>query len=787
MSRPPRASMPVPHLTAAVAAATAALVAAAFLRPPAVRHPAARAQGADAPWTGGPVDQFGGRTAVMAAGDDGSTVWVGHGPRVVALNVADPAAPVAAGRTAWLDGIVTGLAVDGERSVAITGGEGQVNGGSAADPGTLAVLDVGDAAAPTVIGRVALPGANGARTALALRDGIAFVVRSVTGTVPDDGTLLAHSGLSMVDIRQPAAPRILVDDLIPPPLEVTDVVVIGDVLAVAVASGTDDSVGIITSLLLYRLAGDAPPTLLTEHESPAWRVLAREAGPAPRAIVYGQGSGGLALDISNPSEPREVRRWDGSTWCHDCLRLLVGADGGVSMVSPGGFGGGYVASVGAGGQVATALSLLVRPSGGAAVVGAHIVFADVGGDVRVLDMRLASTARETDPTVGQLALQGNAVAVAFDGDADDGNANAADDAHAYTAPWEGGLRTLSPAHPTHPPLVGGWRSAAYRSSLDAGDSWALTSYEGEGDALTRALDVFALGRPEKPAHIGRLYDGRLGRLLHAGDRDWAVVAGTRRGGQGEPAPGAAISVYALSPASATEQEPSVADVPAGTLDLQQWVTDVDIDGQRLVAVGRAWTPPDDPQSRLWIEVVDLTNPAAPARRLSAALDVPPAAASDGLPRVALDGDTAVVVTPLGPPDPFDGLPSSSLVSRIDVSGAAPRVTAGVALSGTVASVAMADGYAFVGPVRCEDASLTCVVVLDARAPDALRIVGWLTVPAGMAPYALGRDAIAVRGWHVFVAADNAGVWVFTPPLDWARPGDRRGIALPWLGREAVRR
>ena len=784
MIRPPRASMTTLRSTAVVKTAALALFAliavATFLVPlarPATHPPTARAQAVDPTWIDAPVDQFGGRVAVMAAGDDRSTVWLGQGPRVLALNVADPAAPRLGGRSAWLDGLVTGLAIDGGRAVAITSGADNAGGLTAGTPGRLVVLDVADPATPTIVGTVPLPGVFGNRTAVALRGGIAFVVRTFTATLPEDGSLTTHTGLSMIDIRQPDAPRIVVDDIVPPPLEVTDVVVIGDVLAVTVASGTDDSVGIITSLLLYRQAGDAPPTLLTEHENPAWRVLAREAGPAPRAIVYGQGSGGLALDISNPSEPREVRRWDGSTWCHDCLRLLVGEGGAVSMVSPGGFGGGYIASVGAGGQVATALSLLVRPAGGAAVVGEHVVFADVGGDVRVLDMRLASTARGTDPTVGRLALPGDAVALAFRDDADD--------AHAYTASWEGGLRTLSLAHPTHPPLIGGWRSASYRSSLDVAGDWALTSYEGEGDALTRALDVFALGRPEEPAHIGRLYDGQIGRLLHAAGRDFAVVAGARRGGQGEPAPGAALAVYALTPASATEQEPSVADVPSGTLDLQQSVVDIDIHGQRLAAVGREWTPPDDPQSGLWIEVIDLTNPAAPARRLSAALDVPPAAYSDGLPHVALDGDAAVVVTPLGPPDPFDGLTTSSLVSRVDVSGAAPRVTASVALSGTVVSVAMADGYAFAGPVSC-DAAATCVVVLDTGTPDALRVVGWLTVPAGMAPYALGRDAIALRGRHVYVAADNAGVWVFTPPLDWARPVDRAPVWLPWLGREASR-
>jgi len=57
------------------------------------------------------VGQIGG--AVLAVAVEGRYAYVGVGPRLVVLDVADPARPVEVGRTDMLPGVVEGVAVSG--------------------------------------------------------------------------------------------------------------------------------------------------------------------------------------------------------------------------------------------------------------------------------------------------------------------------------------------------------------------------------------------------------------------------------------------------------------------------------------------------------------------------------------------------------------------------------------------------------------------------------------------------------------------------------------------------
>ncbi len=105
------------------------------------------------------VDQLGGSTkAVVARGD---RVYIGQGPRVVALDVSDPQKPRVLGESKVLPGLVTGLALEDDTLYA------------SAMYGGLHVLDVHDPAKITVTG-TATPKTPGCDS-LAIRDKKAYM------------------------------------------------------------------------------------------------------------------------------------------------------------------------------------------------------------------------------------------------------------------------------------------------------------------------------------------------------------------------------------------------------------------------------------------------------------------------------------------------------------------------------------------------------------------------------------------------------------------------------------
>jgi len=87
------------------------------------------------------VSQIGGITNAVAV--QGDYAYIGVGPRLVILDVSDPAHPTVVGRTAPLPGIV--------RSIYATGGYVYVAAGRRGDSGSLRVVDISDPAAPVEV------------------------------------------------------------------------------------------------------------------------------------------------------------------------------------------------------------------------------------------------------------------------------------------------------------------------------------------------------------------------------------------------------------------------------------------------------------------------------------------------------------------------------------------------------------------------------------------------------------------------------------------------------------
>ena len=119
------------------------------------------------------VGQLGGACDAVAV--QGNTAYVGVGPRLVVLDVSNPASPVVLGQSAVLPGTVMYVAVAGTLAYVVAGGAG------------LRVVDVSNPAAPRQVGYY--PGRA---------EGVA-----VSGTL----AYVAAGDLLVVDVSNPAAPR----------------------------------------------------------------------------------------------------------------------------------------------------------------------------------------------------------------------------------------------------------------------------------------------------------------------------------------------------------------------------------------------------------------------------------------------------------------------------------------------------------------------------------------------------------------------------------------------------
>jgi hypothetical protein len=90
------------------------------------------------------VGQIGGATLAVAV--QGRYAYVGVGPRLVVVDVGDPARPVEVGRTGVLPGVVRDVAVSGSYAYVADGDAG------------LRVIDVSNPSSPREVGAYDTPG-----------------------------------------------------------------------------------------------------------------------------------------------------------------------------------------------------------------------------------------------------------------------------------------------------------------------------------------------------------------------------------------------------------------------------------------------------------------------------------------------------------------------------------------------------------------------------------------------------------------------------------------------------
>lgn len=709
---------------------------------------------ADEPWTAAPVGQFGGEVTALAVDEARALAWVAHGPRIVAIDMSDRAAPRVVGRSELLPERVSSLAVDGVLGLAL------VSSHMIDDPELLLTLDLADPTAPRVIATMPFDGpGSGGRIVIA--GGMAFV-KHLTYTYDSQGELLGSGyHLNAIDIHDPAAPRIVIADMLPSAGSVYDVKRVGNVLAVTTLGypaqpRCDPN---FFPLHLFDLTDPKHPRPAATMFDRAWHELGTGPGADHGAILYGfsKDVGVVALDVTLPDAPREVQRWPAAAeWSAGSFvapDLLIDAAGAPYLVT----------GVGTGGYQVVAVDVppdapgrrrhypLTGQKSAAALIGRHALVAELSGDISVIDTQTLTTTTSAAALVGSLRLLGTTTVIAMRQDLGDGLL--------YALTVRGGLTVLGLDRPFDPPVIGRYAQGASRDALQVAAGIATTGRFGSGNGAQGTspdrTEVLDLADPTMPRLRNEFPNDRFARIAVAPDATW-VVHGQYMGDGTQPP-------LTFSPAAGPMGGPG-SELP---LDVQ--LHDGTTVGGRFLSVGTfpaSSTTCTFNRLALW----DVPSASGPARRLSH-IDVSRCHKASKNLHVAAAGSIAYVSDVLNAPN-WPGIGSSQLFVVSTRDPLAPRVLAQLPLSGTVNHLAESHGYVFAsaGWIAADHAN---VIVIDAHDPRAPRVIGSL---AGTGGY------VSVRDGRIYVSGSQSGVWVFEPPLDWSRPPHEDAwIALPWLG------
>jgi hypothetical protein len=699
-----------------------------FLSPPNSAH----AQPADNPLgaSAHPVGQVGGVTRVIVP--DGHRLWIGIGPRVAAVDVANATRPRVIGRSGWLDGVVYDLAVESGIGVASTEGP------------LLHTLDLRDPLAPTVVGRVAI--GNTVRQ-VALAHGFAYAIHQVVTRDSFGRRHFTRSNVAVIDNRNWLAPVVVNPELLPADVFATDLVVAGGVLAIAVTREPDaDANKPQNELRIFALDDPAAPRWAASHSDSAWSKLARSQAPEWAHVVYGYWADGdlAALDVGDPARPVLLARYGANlaisrTW-FDHFNLAVRDDGRPLVVQSDGFGGSVILAPGParepdGDRFRYQVdSIYGSPAGGFAASGQFLFVANESGRLEVLDMLDLELSPDTERTVGHLDTYGVAEDVAVGRGPDAGKL--------FSTSYQGGLGIFNITHPTDPRPLSLAFDGSYHAGLSVEDGIAVAAVTGSGDTGSPAYEVYDVRDPGRQVRfaclngeLSELAMARSGRFLYAHflDQD-----GSRQ----------RIDTFDFSQPTASALRGS--ELLTGKLG------DIDADGDRLAIVRHDTDDSSDmpAEAPLRLDVYSLRDPAAPVRLASQEIGAA-GRHEDGLPQLDLDGDHA-----------FIAAPEIHIVNMADPTHL--QLVASLPLPGKPISLLAQDGHAFVN-IKCSGPDEPCgVVVIDARTPSAPQIIGWLPATrTSRSPERQSRhDSVAVERGLVYVASGTAGIYVYRPRLGW---------------------
>lgn len=734
-----------------LSAADSTAVAEAAVRAPRAAHAAA----ADEPWTAAPVGVFGGVMQDLAVDEARQLVWGGQGRHVVAIDISRPSEPRLVGRSPTLDANISAVAVDGTIGVASLG---LFTSGFTE---TVVTMDLSDPATPRVVGRVALDGPSTSGGQMVLADGTAYVVHS-----SPIGGFRSRRKVVAIDVRDPANPRILNDDLAAAASEIFDLQRVGRVLAVTSREPASPPNSGPEPLRLHLLdvADPAHPRRAATVDDPAWYQLGTGPGANRGTILYGYGKAGgvVALDVADPDAPREVRRWPAAAdWYGDIFAatsigptLVVDAAGVPFLVTRDtvGYYKLYAVEGATGGSGSRAEHVLTGRPSAAVLAGPHVVVVNTNGDVRVLDTRALAPGNSPAAQVGTLATLGIVTMLEVREDRPDGLL--------YTGGNGAGMSVLDLAQPLDPRVIGRYAEGAPTGLLAVSGGIAVWGREGNTVQPQPSLDVLDMTDPRSPRRRTSYLGGRFGRIAVAPEATW-LIHGHFMGAADQPP--LAFS-RADSPAAINESE----------LPLDIRIHDGATVSGRLVSVG-TYPPTATACTSNRLVLWDVPDARGPARRVGH-LDVSPCGGEARTLRVTAAGDVAFVTQVVDlPPWPAVGRSQLSVVSVRDPQR--PRVLARLPVSNTVGDLIEHRGYLFATVGWGGAFNRANITIIDVRRPAAPRVVGSLPDFDG---------AVAVVDERVFVSNGVSGVLVFEPPIDWTPvPPPNSRIALPWLGADGI--
>ncbi|MBI2939849.1 MAG: hypothetical protein HYY04_05365 [Chloroflexi bacterium] len=493
------------------------------------------------------VGQIGGVTrAVAVAERNGVTyAYVGVGPRLVILDVSDPADPVLVGRSALLPGVVNGLAVDASHAYIAAGDRG------------LRILEVGtNPASPTEVGFF---DTSGWTSDVAVVGNLAYLA---------DG----HLGLRILDVTNPAGPvEVGAYDT---PGWTAGLAVAGRYVYLAdSATRNKDGQNVPGSLRVVDVSDPAHPTEVGSYGSSG---DARGVDVVGSYAYLADGRGGLRiLDVTNPASPTPVSQTatQGDAWG-------VAVVGSYAYVADNWWGIRIVDVTNPASPVVVgsgASSSASKEARDVAVAGTYAYVAGYSSGLRIVDV--------ADPTrpapVGSFGPAGYASAVAVAdrnlsiaasnaglrivdvadpvGPTEVGSFDTSGDArdvaltgtYAYLADGWAGLSVVDVADPTRPVLAGYHDTPGDISSVAVGGGRAYlaeTPYWNGSQSLGGGLTTVDITNPANPRELSFLHTrGEVRDVAVAGSYVYIVESGYWTGSEG--APGGLRIVDVSNPAS----------------------------------------------------------------------------------------------------------------------------------------------------------------------------------------------------------------------------------------------
>jgi hypothetical protein len=407
------------------------------------------------------TSQVGGPTQGLAV--QGNYAYIGVGPRLVVVDISNPANPIQVGASAVLDDFVLGVAVSETFAYVAAGGAG------------LQLLDIANPLAPTMIGAWNFKGMT---EGVAVANGVAYVANG-------------PYGLRVLDVSNPAAPVELAHAF---EMNYAYDVTISGRYAYLAAAGA--------GLLIADISNPAYPVELGAYDTPGYAHAVTVSGGL--AYVADQWGGLKVINVADPLLPALIGDLQTQGWAFDVT--LAGSQAYIADA----FKGLRVVNISDPAHPAEVGGLEWSQSnaGGVVVIGNQAYLADRKNGLRVINI-----ANPLQPVqTGFLNLFDTARMVITGGD------------YAYVAAGFNGVRILNISNPVHPVEVGAYEFNSYATmvKLDGNRLFASTN----GGLAEQGIHVVDISDPTHPQRIS-YYDwvgecrgiavvGNLGYFADAG-------------------------------------------------------------------------------------------------------------------------------------------------------------------------------------------------------------------------------------------------------------------------------